>query len=106
MFPDCNHGAAELALIEMMASQGFNESQMFVVLQEFLSEYFPQNMFEVGVVYASHGINFSSVPANMAVGRTLFSASGSQNVGSYIQRYGLLQSDSGSSSSGSNSCST
>ncbi len=106
MFPDCNHGAAELALIEMMASQGFNESQMFVVLQEFLSEYYPQNMFEVGVVYASHGINFSSVPANMAVGRTLFSASGSQNVGSYIQRYGLLQSDSGSSSSGSNSCST
>ncbi len=106
MFPDCNHGAAELALIEMMAAQGYNESQIFTVLQRFLSEYFPQNMFEEAVIYAAHGINFSSVPANVTIGRSLFSASGQQNVAAYIQKYGLLQGGSSSSTSGSsNSCS-
>ncbi len=102
-FPDCNHGAAELALIEMMTSQGYNQSTTFKVLRNFLSEYYPQNMFDEAVVFASQGVNFSSVSANTTVSYSLFSATGAQNVGAYIQKYGLLQSS--STSSGGGSCS-
>ncbi len=103
MFPDCNHGAAELALIEMMSAQGYNESTIFQVLRNFLSMYYPQNMFDEAVVFASQGINFSSVPANTTVSYSLFSAAGAQNVGNYIQKYGLIPSR--SASSGGSSCS-
>ncbi len=81
----------------------FGKSAIFQVLRKFLSMYYPQNMFDEAVVFASQGINFSSVPANTTVSYSLFSATGAQNVGNYIQKYGLIPSR--SASSGGSSCS-
>lgn len=41
-FPDCNHGMAMLGLLELMASQGATESEMYKIAQEVNSYWFPK----------------------------------------------------------------
>jgi len=40
-FPDCNHGMAILGLLELMASQGFSEQEMYEASLAFNSYWFP-----------------------------------------------------------------
>ncbi len=42
-FPDCNHGMAMLGLLELMASQGFSESQMYETAETVNSFWFPES---------------------------------------------------------------
>jgi hypothetical protein len=41
-FPDCNHGLAMLALLELMASEGASEAEMYAVAEEVNGYWFPQ----------------------------------------------------------------
>lgn len=41
-FPDCNHGMAMLGLLELMASQGATEQDMYKVAQEVNALWFPE----------------------------------------------------------------
>ena len=41
-FPDCNHGMAMLGLLEIMASQGKTEVEMYKISQEVNSYWFPE----------------------------------------------------------------
>lgn len=42
-FPDCNHGMAMLALLELMASQGVSEKEMYKVAEKVNSYWFPES---------------------------------------------------------------
>ncbi len=81
MFPDCNHGAAQLGLIELMVSQGKNETQIYNALKEFNSFYYPQQYFDIAVFFNyTQGMSWNSVPANEVMGYNFSSATGYSNV--------------------------
>ncbi|HKZ34424.1 MAG TPA: hypothetical protein VJ179_00955 [Patescibacteria group bacterium] len=50
-FPDCNHGMAMLGLLEIMASQGFSEEEMFNAALAFQSYWFPQTYTEIAYYF-------------------------------------------------------
>lgn len=81
MFPDCNHGAAQLGLIELMASQGKNAAQIYNALKEFNAFYFPQQYLDVAVFFNyTQNKTWGEVPANEVLGYNFSSASGYQKV--------------------------
>lgn len=50
-FPDCNHGAALLGLIELAASQGLSQKEIFDIALKFNSYWFPQNYLETALYF-------------------------------------------------------
>ncbi len=75
MMPDCNHGAAALGLIELMASQGANETTVFTALKEFNSFEFPQEYTNLAMFLKGRGVDFSSVPGYVLVSKNVSSGS-------------------------------
>jgi hypothetical protein len=96
-FPDCNHGAAALGLIELMASQGNDLNATFEAVKEFNSFQFTQQYVEEGVFFASQGVGWNEVPASTVVNYNFSSATGSGYVMQYLQKYNLLSTSAGSS---------
>ena len=96
-FPDCNHGAAALGLIELLASQGANQTQMFSAVQYFYQYQFPQQYAEIAAYFDSQGMNYSHVNSSTVMGFNFSSYSGFSNVNQYLQKNGILQQLSGSS---------
>ena len=96
-FPDCNHGAAALGLIELLASQGANQTQMFSAVQYFYQYQFPQQFAEIAAYFDSQGMNYSQVNSSTVMGFNFSSYSGFSNVNQYLQKNGILQQLSGSS---------
>lgn len=89
MFPDCNHGAAQLGLIELMASQGKNQTQIYDALKEFNSFYYPQQYLNVAIFFSyTQNKAWDEVPANVVLGYSFSSASG------YYGVYNVLSNDS------------
>ncbi len=81
MFPDCNHGAAQLGLIELMVSQGRSTFEIYSALKEFNSFYYPQQYLDMAVLFnATQNKTWVEVPANMILGYNFSSASGSYAV--------------------------
>lgn len=88
MFPDCNHGAAQLGLIELMVSQGRNEPQIYGALKEFNAFYYTQQYLNVaGLFNYTKNETWAEVPANEVLGYNFSSASG------YNEVYGILIND-------------
>ncbi len=50
-FPDCNHGVALLGLIELAASQGLSQKEIFDIALKFNSFWFPQNYLETALYF-------------------------------------------------------
>ncbi len=101
MFPDCNHGAAQLGLIELMATQGKNETQIYNALKEFNSFYYPQQYFDTAVFFDyTQGRSWNSVPADDVLGYNFSSATGYSNVYKVLESSNVLN-QVGSSSGGS-----
>ncbi len=100
-FPDCNHGAAALGLIEIMASQGNSLNATFEAVRDFNSFQFTQQYMEEAVFFASQGQDWNAVPASTVVNYNFSSATGSSYVMQYIQKFGLVQSQGASGSSAS-----
>ena len=91
-FPDCNHGAAALGLIELMASQGFSETEIFEALKAFNSYWFPQQYFENAIYFKiKEGKDWKDVDAKTVLGKDYSSYSGWANVDSYLKSNGILE---------------
>ncbi|MDE1824625.1 MAG: hypothetical protein KGH74_05015 [Candidatus Micrarchaeota archaeon] len=88
--PDCNHGAAALGLIELMASQGMNETAMLDSLEKFNIANFPSQYYEDAIFFASHGIRWGAVPPETMLGYSFSSYTGHSRVHQYLSQYGLL----------------
>lgn len=50
-FPDCNHGMAILALVELMVSQGFSEEEIYNAALAFNSYWFPQTYIDLAYYF-------------------------------------------------------
>jgi hypothetical protein len=90
-FPDCNHGLAMLGLLELMASQGASEDEMFTAAKYVHAFWFPQQTRELAIyLKATQGLEFSAADARLVVGKESFSAAGFQLVHQKLEADGLL----------------
>ena len=59
-FPDCNHGAALLALIELGASQGLNESQLYTLALQAQTLWFPSYYYATALASQYKNVSYWS----------------------------------------------
>jgi hypothetical protein len=90
-FPDCNHGMAMLGLLELMASQGATEDEMFTAAKYVNASWFPQQALETAAFFkAAMDLDYAEVDGRMAVGPEVFSSSGFQQVRQWLVEGGEL----------------
>ena len=79
-FPDCNHGMAMLGLLELMASQGVNEADMYKVALVVNSYWFSETYINLAKYFESQGIPWKKVDPKEVLGADYSSASGYRNI--------------------------
>jgi len=84
-FPDCNHGMAMLALLQMMASQGVSENDMYKVALQVNSYWFPDTYLTLAKYEASKNIAWENVDAKEMLSAQYSSASGYRQIRSQVQ---------------------
>ncbi len=80
IFPDCNHGMAMLGLLELMASQGVNEENMYRAALKVNSYWFPDTYTTIAKHHSQKGISWDSVNPKEVLGANYSSASGYRQI--------------------------
>jgi len=83
-FPDCNHGMAMLGLLELMASQGASEQDMYKVALAVNSYWFPDTYLTIASYMQQNGIAWKNVSAKKVLGADYSSSSGYANISSQV----------------------
>ncbi len=86
-FPDCNHGMAALAAIELMVSAGIPEADIYRNILALNSFWFPDNYLTIATHFARQGIPWSEVDAKLVLGADYSSAQGWSQI---AQKVGQL----------------
>ena len=60
-FPDCNHGMAMLGLLELMASRGVSEADMYKFTLEVNTLWFPSQYAAIKTLFVSKNIDWNTV---------------------------------------------
>ncbi|MBI4094100.1 hypothetical protein HY417_04000, partial [Candidatus Kaiserbacteria bacterium] len=68
-FPDCNHGMAMLGLLELMASQGASEEEMWDAALAVNSYWFPDTYETIALYKKQKGIEWSDVDPREVLGK-------------------------------------
>ncbi|PIP86260.1 hypothetical protein COV42_01380 [Candidatus Campbellbacteria bacterium CG11_big_fil_rev_8_21_14_0_20_44_21] len=79
-FPDCNHGMAMLGLLQLMASQGVSEQEMWKTALQVNSYWFPETYTTLATYFEQKRTAWDKVDPRLALGREYSSASGYQRV--------------------------
>ena len=79
-FPDCNHGMAMLGLLELMASQGISEKDMYKYALQVNAYWFPDTYLTIARYFEKKGIKWDKVKPQEALGANFSSASGYQRI--------------------------
>jgi hypothetical protein len=79
-FPDCNHGMAMLGLLELMASQGANEEEMWRAALAVNSYWFPDTYLTIARYFESRRISWEKVDPRLVLGPEYSSSSGYEEV--------------------------
>jgi hypothetical protein len=83
-FPDCNHGMAMLGLLELMASQGVGEQEMYRVALAVNSYWFPETYLTIAAYMQQKGIDWKNVSPKEALGADYSSNVGYAKVSSQV----------------------
>ena len=96
-FQDCNHGSAMLGLLELGASQGISEEELYRAALAFNSFWFPSNYVSTAAYFkAAKGTDWDDADPKTILGFDYSSASGwNKNIGQEVERLGLLPKKSG-----------
>jgi len=84
-FPDCNHGMAMLALLELMASQGATESELYRAALVVNSLWFPDTYATLERYFEKKSVAWDAVDPKEVLGFRYSSASGYQNILSEVE---------------------
>ncbi len=79
-FPDCNHGIAMLGLLQLMASQGVAEQEMWETALQVNSYWFPETYMTLATYFERKGTAWDDIDPRLALGREYSSAGGYQRV--------------------------
>lgn len=88
-FPDCNHGAAALALAEMAAAEGASAAEIFAALKGFNSFWYPQQYYVLSVYFERRGQAWDELDPRIVLGPQFSSGSGWKRVAAEVQQQGL-----------------
>ena len=83
-FPDCNHGMAMLGLLELMASQGVSEQDMWKTALAVNSYWFPDTYLTIATYMKDKGIDWKDVNPQEILGINYSSAQGYKNIVSQV----------------------
>ncbi|OHA68248.1 MAG: hypothetical protein A3A27_00185 [Candidatus Wildermuthbacteria bacterium RIFCSPLOWO2_01_FULL_47_18] len=84
-FPDCNHGMAMLGLLELMASQGVSEKEMYKVALQANAYWFPDTYLTIAKYLELKGSAFDKTDSKEILGKNFSSASGYSKVLEEVQ---------------------
>lgn len=87
-FPDCNHGMAMLGLLELMASQGVKEEDMYKTALHVNTLWFPDTYVNIKTFTTSQGKDWNTIDPKEILGIEYSSGSGYQKVLAQIQPQG------------------
>src|SRR3989344_7581701 len=91
-FPDCNHGIALLGVLELMASQGASEEEMYMAAKYINAFWFPSNYYDLANYFeAKEGKKFSEIDGKIILGRDYSSATGYANTKKWLTENGLVE---------------
>jgi len=79
-FPDCNHGMAALALIELLVSAEVDDATIYRKVLGVNSIWFSQNYLAVATYFARQGTPWNQVDAKMVLGADYSSAKGAGEI--------------------------
>ncbi len=83
-FPDCNHGMAMLGLLELMASQGISEQDMYKAALAVNSYWFPDTYLTIATYMQGKGVAWEKVSPKEMLGADYSSGAGFQNIQSKV----------------------
>lgn len=96
-FPDCNHGMAMLGLLELMASQGVGEKDMYKTALAVNSYWFPETYLTIAAYMQQKGIAWNKVSPKEMLSARYSSSSGYQNISSKVLQLPEVQGGGGCS---------
>ena len=79
-FPDCNHGMAALAAIELMVSAGLDEKTIYTNVLALNTYWFSDTYVTIATHFARQGIPWKDIDAKMILGKDYSSAQGAQAI--------------------------
>ena len=79
-FPDCNHGMAMLGLLELMASQGVSEEEMYRIALQVNAYWFPDTYLTIAKYLETGGIAWKEADPKEILGARYSSASGYRDI--------------------------
>lgn len=79
-FPDCNHGMAALAAIELMVSQGMSDEEIYKEILKLNSFWFPNNYLVAAIYLDRNGIPWDKVNAKEVLGSKYSSGKGAADI--------------------------
>lgn len=84
-FPDCNHGMAMLGFLELSASQGVSEREMYRAALVVNAYWFPSTYQTLAKYLAEQGTPWEAVDPKMILGQAFSSARGYRAILSQVQ---------------------
>ena len=79
-YPDCNHGMAVLGLLELMASQGASEADLYQAALTFNSYAFMDSYISLSAYFALQGVPWSEIDPSYLLGPDYSSSQGIRQV--------------------------
>lgn len=95
-FPDCNHGMAALAIIELLVSNNINEATIYRKILGFNSFWFPDSYLTVATYFARQGMSWDKVDAKEVLGQTYSSGQGAAEISNKVGPLPYRQTNGGS----------
>ncbi|OHA88955.1 MAG: hypothetical protein A3C70_00385 [Candidatus Zambryskibacteria bacterium RIFCSPHIGHO2_02_FULL_43_14] len=83
-FPDCNHGMAMLGLLELMASQGVSEQEMWKTALAVNSYWFPDTYLTIASYMKGKGVEWKDVDPQEMLGMNYSSAQGYAKIAAQV----------------------
>lgn len=83
-FPDCNHGMAMLGLLELMASQGATEEEMWDAALAVNAYWFPQNYVTIATYMEQQGTDWEDADPRVVLGAAYSSGQGFADISSKV----------------------
>lgn len=84
-FPDCNHGMAMLGLLELMASQGADEEDMYKIALQVNSYWFPSTYLTIAKYFEKQETGWNDLNPKDVLGSAYSSGAGYQRVLSEVE---------------------
>ncbi len=85
-FPDCNHGMALLGVLELMASSGATEAELYEASKYFSAFWFPSQMMDVATYFMfTENKEFKDVDAKTTVNEQIFSGRGWSGLKGWLE---------------------